>query len=198
MKKNVIQESISNLFSNSGLSMIAPSVMKRKQTLTIISAVVLIAGAPIASKAMGDRQKEAPTNNDIERVNVRNVDTVGEKEESKKPTISKQSSITTEKGSRPMQTDIKIDSNSTSTNSANSSVDVNVNGQKVPVPKNGSVTKHLSSNNGNSSVNVTVDNNSSTHNSSSSSTVIIEHHSSSTGSEDNSELGGNARHPARR
>lgn len=98
-------------------------------------------------------------------------------------------------GTGSMNSDIKVESQTKASDPGKSNVDVMVNGQNVPVPENGSVRKHISDNNGETTVDIRVDNDSSSQ--SSSSTVAIEQHSYSSGDITQDE-GGTGRHPARR
>jgi hypothetical protein len=63
-------------------------------------------------------------------------------------------------------------SGDTSNGSSNSLTNVTVNNQRIPVPKNGSVTKTVSSNNGNTSVNVSSSSTSNSSSNTSSSTTL--------------------------
>ncbi len=102
------------------------------------------------------------------------------------------------KGAEAMNTDIKVEA--TSDSSKETSTSVVVNGQKVPMPANGTLHKEISNGSSNTTVDVKVDNKSETYNSStSSSTVIIEQHSYSSGDSTTSEgSNSNSRHPMRR
>ena len=101
------------------------------------------------------------------------------------------------KGAEAMNTDIKFEA--TSDSAKETSTSVVVNGQKVPMPANGTLHKEISNGSSNTTVDVKVDNKSETYNSStSSSTVIIEQHSYSSGDSTTSEgSNSNSRHPMR-
>jgi hypothetical protein len=96
---------------------------------------------------------------------------------------------TNEKSQASVQNEVKVESNSESSseNSGSNQVDVTINGQKVPVPENGSVHKRMTSNGSETVVDVQVDGQSSSHSSSSSSTSITVNQHSSNTSNDNDE-----------
>ena len=86
--------------------------------------------------------------------------------------------------------EVEVNTNAEASSSGNSDADVTINGQKVPVPKDGSIHKRMSSNGSETIVDVQIDNDSgSNSNSSSSTTIIIDSHSSNS-SESNDERSG--------
>ncbi len=146
--------------------------------------VLAVLGAPFAVQAMSGNlvSKDAPPQG--ETTSGQHVSQPGSEAKSN-----------ASEGAKSMDSDIKVESKIESSGAERSDVDVTVNGQNVPVPENGTVHKRLSGNNGETTVDVRVDNGSSSQ-SSSSSTVIIEQHSYSSG--DTTNEGGTGRHPARR
>lgn len=100
-------------------------------------------------------------------------------------------------GGQTVDSNIKVESQTNSNSIKGTDVDVSVNGQKVPVPENGIVHKSITSNNGQTTIDIHVDNKSNS-SSSSSSSVVVEQHSYSSGDTAQSEGGISSRHPARR
>ena len=83
-----------------------------------------------------------------------------------------------------------------SSSSSNSDVNVQVNGQNVPMPESGTLHKRITDGNSETVVDVEIDNGSGSSTSSSSTSIHINQHSFSSG--DETQEGGNSRHPARR
>ncbi len=189
MPKNVVRQSLNKPLHKVGLWRMSSWAMHHKRLTAAGLVVFMVAAIPIASLALSDtggiaQQAQQKTSPD-------------QTKDAQEPGGQKESSTITEEGEQPMQSDIKIESNSSLQGSDSSDVDVRVNGQNIPVPHNGSVHKQMQSDDGNATIDIQVDNNSSTHNSSSSSTVIVEQHSYTTGDE-TEDTGGSSRHPDRR
>lgn len=164
---------------------------KNKQFGYMAIVMVLVLAIPLAVRAIsGDqivndelRQAEVAPEQYVDQPIVKTVPTSSNKE-----------------GVESMKSDITVKSKSkiSGEGSENSDVDVRVNGQNVPVPKNGSIYKQVSGSDGKTTVDVQVNNGSSSSQSSSSSTVIIEQYSHSSGDVTSEEGGVSSRHPDRR
>lgn len=191
MPKNIIRQSQSRLFSKNGLRHVSAVILRHKR-LTAVSVAALLVAAPIASYALANGGSEAPYQSHSEASEQPSSQALSTRELSGEL----EQHAPEEKEDQPMQSDIKAESHSNSQGGDSPEVDVTVNGQHIPVPHNGSVHKRMTGSEGESTVDIQVNNSTDTNNSSSS-TVIIEQHSHSTGSEA-SNSDGNSRHPDRR
>lgn len=150
------------------------------------AATLAVFAAPFAAHAMngGLSQEPAPQGNSA----------------SQKESVQKQTAgdgATQGAFSDTSKTEVQVDSSRQYSDSGGSDVDVHVNGQKVPVPKNGQVHKRISDNGNETVVDVQVENGGSNHSTKSSTNISVEQHSYSSG-DVTKEGGSNNRHSRRR
>lgn len=182
------------LLSRGGLQRRTSVRLTGPQRIIVMTvAALMIAAISIASQAIAGVDRSAPQSRQ-EASGQPTSQSLGTLEQSGAPV-----QVSTEREDASMQSDIHIQSQSSSSSQGvdATGVDVSVNGQDIPVPQNGSVHKQIADSNGQSVIDIQVGNSSDEGTSSSSSTVIIEQYSYSTGSE-TKKSGGSSRHPDRR
>lgn len=149
------------------------------------AATLAVFAAPFAVQAMNGGHAEEPASQGITAGQQKPVQIQPDSEGATQSAFSDSS-----------ETKVQVNSTQQSSGSGDE-VEVHVNGQKVPVPKNGQVHKRISDNGNETVVDVQVENGGSNHSTNSSTNISVEQHSYSSG-DVTKEGGSNNRHPRRR
>ena len=136
--------------SRTGTSGFAPRNLIRHKTAAIVTVSIAVIAVPLATHAISDNSAHNPSIN----ITSDSSQTSGSTEQ---PVNPKAKSTVNGSGSTTVQTSVEA---------SGSNVTVEVNGEPVPVPTNGVITKQMPANDGQSNITVEVENSGSATNSS--------------------------------